>query len=783
MTLVYLALAWACGIWLAHLLWMQGALGCATPQWPFGVLATAAVVWVLGGRYLTPNPSPARRGESVSPLPGRLLASRAAGEGGREGRFAAALLVFLLLGAWRYHAHPFAACPTAADLAFYNGDEKHTVYATVEGVVVGYPDVRDVRAFYRVAAEKLTIGAATRPVRGEVLVQAPRFPEYTYGDRLLASGQLQTPPVLDDFDYRAYLARQGIHSLLRRARVERTARDEGSRVWAVLYGLRSRGAALLGRVLPEPAAALLVGMTLGIESGIAPAVAEAFKATGTTHVIVISGSNISLLSGALLAVLGRLLGKRRAVLPAAALILLYVLLVGADAAALRAGLMGVLYVFAIAFGRQSMAIVSLFASALLMTLLNPLALWDVSLQLSFMATLGLTLFTPAIEARLAGLIERRLPQERARQIMGVLNAALVVTLAAQITTLPLIVAYFGRLSLVSLLTNFLILPAQPPIMMGGMMTLVAGLLWEPLGRVLGVIPWLFLTYTTTIVRLTAAIPFASVELGALGRVLAPLYYAVLFGMLGVRKLETGSWKGLPWRRLGVGGLAAVGALWLGLTAVNSLPDGRLHLFFVPGEDGEAGLIVTPGGRRAWVWDGRGNGAALASATQPLLTGWRRGVDVALGPPTADGRPQASQVVDPAHLTPGTVIRLDDGVTLTRLGTSDGWALRLRYGEFRALLPSTLSPEAQAALLATGGDLTATLLKTAGPGTGAWPTAAFLAATASQTILWPQDTTYPPDVADLLVERGARRVSADAVIEVISDGQRVWLKQHSGEARR
>ena len=237
-------------------------------------------------------------------------------------------------------------------------------------------------------------------------------------------------------------------------------------------------------------------MLLGIESGIPDDVAEAFKATGTTHVIVISGSNIALLSGVLMAGLSRVLGKRRAAFPAIAGIILYVLLVGADAAALRAGLMGGLFILAIYFGRRSTAYVSLCASALFMTVLNPLTLWDIGFQLSFMATLGLILFTPTIEGQFERLLARGLTRERMRRVMGILNDALIVTLAAQVTTLPVIVYYFGRISLISLVTNFFILPAQPPIMTGGMATLVAGLAWEPLARGLALIPWLFLTYTT-----------------------------------------------------------------------------------------------------------------------------------------------------------------------------------------------------------------------------------------------------------------------------------------------
>ena len=94
-------------------------------------------------------------------------------------------------------------------------------------------------------AETVTVAGATHPVTGDLLVQAGRFPGYAYGDRLRVRGQLQTPPVLDDFDYRRYLAQRGIHSLMRRATVERVAEDQGSPFWALLYwaeGARLRAA-------------------------------------------------------------------------------------------------------------------------------------------------------------------------------------------------------------------------------------------------------------------------------------------------------------------------------------------------------------------------------------------------------------------------------------------------------------------------------------------------------------------------------------------------------------
>jgi len=745
MTLVYLTLAWGCGILACHWLWRWGLIGCHTSGWGFaGLVSLAALTTIL------------LRGQ-------------------RRGRWIGGLALMLLLGAWRYHARPLTLCATPADLAFYHRDSERIPWATIEGVVVGYPDVRDVQTYYRVRAESLTIAGQSWPVKGDVLIQASRFPTYAYGDRLRASGSLQTPPTFDDFDYRAYLARQGIYSLLRRARVEKIGQGEGSPFWALLYGLRARGSALLNRVLPEPAAGLANGMLLGIESGIPPAVDEAFQATGTSHVIVISGSNVALLSGLLLGLFRRLLGKRRAALPTAAGIVLYILLVGADPAAVRAGLMGILYVLGIFLGRESTAFVSLFASALFMTMFNPLMLWDVGFQLSFMATLGLMLFTPALRSRCASLLSRLLAT-RAQMAMGLLNEALIVTLAAQITTLPLILYYFGRLSLVSLAANFFILPAQPPIMAGGMATLAAGLLWEPAGRVLAILPWLLLTYTTAVVRLAASLPLATVETGMVGRMVAPLYYVGLFGAMGWRHLA------LPARRLLAGAVATLLPLWLGLTAIAALPDGRLHLIFIPGDGSEAALVVTPEGRRVWIWDGVGDEEALARAARPFLSGWRQGVDVVLGPSRPAPGP-AGQSIEPSQLPSGTRLRLGDNLMLRWYAAGGVWALE--YGSFRTLLPATMTPDAQMALLAdeSAADLQLTVLKAPGPATGAWPLPAFLAATWPQVILWPMETSYPPAVVELLQARSTARVPSDAIVEVITDGQQMWLHQWSSMGHR
>jgi hypothetical protein len=408
-------------------------------------------------------------------------------------------------------------------------------------------------------------------------------------------------------------------------------------------------------------------------------------------------------------------------------------------------------------------------------------LWDIGFQLSFSATLGLILFTPPIQARFERFFIRRLSEDRGRQVMGLLNDALIVTLAAQVPTLPLLIYYFGRLSLVSLVANFLILPAQPPIMIGGMTTLVVGLIWEVLGRIAAVIPWFFLTYTTTVVRALAAVPLAAVETGELGRLLAVLYGAGLTVALGLRRFprlrrmlpappHVGRWLA-----------AAVISGWLMMTALNQMPDGLLHVTYIPGEAGEALLITTPGGRRAWVWDGQGDGAALAAATRAELSAGRSAMSLVVGPGAGDHWPGA-RALEPERIPPGTVARLDGAVELIRLPAGDGWLLR--YGRFCTLVPTTIYPETQAELLRALPDgLPITLLKAPGAGTGVWPRGDFLATLSPQVILWPDDTTYPPNTVAWLNQRRATRIPGDGVVEALSDGDRMWLQRRSGMTKR
>lgn len=718
---------------------------------------------------------------------------------------------------------------TLASLATYNdgGDS-----VTVDAIVTGYPQQEGDRQRLRLRAESLVLpGGSRRSVSGDAIVTLPRYPVYRYGDRLRVVGLLETPPVLDGFDYRAYLARKGIHSQVRRAYADLVARDQGSVVYHVLYGVRARAQQVIGRILPEPHAALMSGILLGIESGIPEEVMEQFNATGTTHIIVISGFNISILAGIFLAIGTHLIGsEQRATYGAIGAVIAYTLLVGADAAVTRAALMGIAYLVAVRVGRQTAALSSLALAAFGMTAHNPGTLHDVGFQLSALATLSLILFVPGMtrwtESRLSFLGDHR------GVVMNLLNEALIVTFAAQLMTTPLVVSVFGRLSVVSLLTNLLILPVQAWVMLGGGAATIVGLLSEPLGRLLAWIPWAGLTWTFEMVEWTARLPYASVEVtGFDGRWLAG-YYTALLG--GWAMLQNDEWRKrasdlVRTRRAqvqtaGIAALAVVTVIpWL---LVYFGPDGRLHLTVFDVGQGDAIFIETPGGRQVLI-DGGEDPQLVLSRLGDAMPPWDRSIDLIVvshpdgdhlgGLPDVLERYEVARILDPEIPTDsalgdaweraatnegaslvraqrGQQFRIGDvhldvlwppATHLDKAGSDDNnnsVVLRLRYGEFCALLTGDIEAPAEQELVSSGNVSRCSVLKVGHHGSDTSTTPAFLDAVAPRVALISAGVDnrfgHPsPEVVERLQDAGVRifRTDTHGSIELITDGRQTWVR--------
>jgi competence protein ComEC len=787
MTLVYLAVAWLAGIALAKTL---------NPPWQIlPVLALAALLVLLLWR------------EDDAP-------------GGDRIRLGALCALMLALGVGRF----LLAVPRfdETSLATYNDVGR----VTLEGVVVGEPDERERYTNLRVQAARLTLpDGAEREIEGLALVKADRYPPRRYGDRVRVEGLLETPPILDEFSYRDYLARQGIHSLIRRAQITLLAENQASPLRYRLLAFKRYAQSILARILPEPQSALLTGILLGIETGIPADLMDDFAATGTTHIIVISGFNITIIAGIFAGLARRLFGQRWAAWVAIAGVVVYTIFVGASAAVVRAALMGLLYLWGRHMGRAAFAPTSLAAAAIGMTALNPYTLWDVGFLLSFAATIGLVFYTEPLEQAFERALTRVTSAERARKIVGLVSESLIVTLAAQVATTPVILYYFGRLSLVTLLTNFLILSAQPGVMIWGGVAMLLGMVVWPVGRVVGWVAWIFLTYTIEVVRLTARVPFASLPVQMDGW-MACAYYALLGGLTWWLAQPTERRSEL-WARFSsrletkvLVGVAAI-LLVLAFFAWRGLPDGRLHVVFLDVGQGDAIFIQTPSGRQVLV-DGGPSETALLAQLGRQMPFWDRTLDVmVLTHPESDHvtglasvleRYQVDAVVfrEMEHESEvyahwlrlleaegatiyrgeaGLRLALDEGLEMVVLhpgaelqgdANNDSIVARLTYGQISVLLTGDIEAEVEQQLVAGGATLASTVLKAAHHGSCNSTTHEFLEAVAPEVavISVGAENRFGHPCAEAL-ERLAGlpvyRTDEQGAIEVISDGSRVWVE--------
>ena len=323
------------------------------------------------------------------------------------------------------------------------------------------------------------------PVEGLLLARVSPGTSLQYGDRIRLEGRLETPPENEDFSYRNYLANQNIYSYMSYPTVDLLQHGQGNLILSALYSFRQRALDIVYRLYPDPEASLLAGILLGDQSGITAQVQEAFRLTGTSHIIVISGFNITIIAALFTFLFTRLLGTRRGAIVSAVGIILYTLMVGANPAVLRAAILGMLTLLGLQVGRKQVGLNSLVFAAALMALLTPTVLWDVSFQLSFAATLGIMLYADLFTGGFTNLAARFIPRQKAENLAAPVGEYFLITMAALLTTLPLMVYYFKRISLTSLIANPLILPAQPPLMVLGGLSVLIGMLFQPLGQLLG----------------------------------------------------------------------------------------------------------------------------------------------------------------------------------------------------------------------------------------------------------------------------------------------------------
>ena len=741
--------------------------------------------------------------------------------------YSSALLLLLAgaaLGAARYQQSQPIVDQT--HIAYFNNQT-----VTVSGLVVKPPAVYET---YQNVVLKTTglapVEGEPRAIQGRLLVRTPREESVAYGDWLQVEGDLEEASRTPLFDFRAYLAHQGILATMDDPAILTLSRGSGSPLMHLLLAMRERAQESINALFPQPQAALLSGILLGNDEMLPPELDNDFRAAGLTHIIAISGFNMAIIAGALLNGGRHLIGRRAAAWLALAGIGFYAAFVGAGASVVRAAIMAALFVIAAALlGRPTFTPAALLAAAFAMTLANPNALWDVGFQLSLAATLGLMLYVGTWTTTLRPRLHSLLGKEEGNAATRAAADVLLSTMAALLLTFPLLLYHFHTFSLVSPLANLLVLPAQPGLMAAGGLATIAGMINPLLGQPPAWIAWLFLTYTIVLARFFGGLPFATTSLTLTVAGVVVYYALIAFGTWSLRGLSAGTdaaqGRTLPLSRRArqVLLLAALIGGTLVIAWAGQRPDGRLHIAFLDVGQGDAILIETPDRRQVLV-DGGRYPALLLTRLGDQIPFWDKQLDLVVithadddhaagladlfdqygvgqllvnGVQGRSGTPYtvvlnaaADHGVPVQQALAGERIDLGAGVELEVLhagddsdnfdDNNDSVVLRLSYDQFSLLLTGDAELPVEQQLLAGGRNLQATVLKAGHHGSQEATSARFLQAVHPQLVIIsagaPNRYGHPhEETLQRIAATGALiwRTDQSGTIELSSDGKTIW----------
>jgi competence protein ComEC len=590
----------------------------------------------------------------------------------------------------------------------------HDQTIAISGTVDDDPVERRASRRVVVRLDHLVTGAGQTRTDLRIVATVYGITPLHYGDRVLLTGQLQEPPRFDQFDYRAYLAEQGIAGVMASARLVRVVAGSGDPFHAVLFALRRALIQTVDRALPEPQAALLLGVVFGYRATLAPLLQQQMIASGLVHIVVASGLNVALVARLVQQGLQRIWPAGAAIV---ALISIagYALLSGASPAALRATVMGALVIIAGMLRRDSRVFVSMAIAAALMLGIKPDLVRDVGFQLSFAATLGIVTWADPIAHRLAFL-------------PGALRDALAATLAAQAVSWPLLLAQVHQVSLIAPLANLLVVPLVPFMMVAGAAGAAAGTIlpaagWLPLQAAGAVGRWM-----EAVIQVTGSLPFA-----ALTTPYFPTRWFVAAailngGALAGVKLRRFFWQKRVWAVLGAAGLLAITLLLI-------RPDGQVHVYALDVGTGSAvlvrtanghqilidagpdadrfaqatGRVLPPTARTIDIWLITGGRRANVGAATAVLTRFRvRTIEVADPDPWSASLRGLVQQAQSAGIPVGSGNRPVglDGITVSAAADGRSWLIQAGRAAVAVVLPETswtsLPPSVDGAIFTSGG---------------------------------------------------------------------------------
>ncbi len=503
------------------------------------------------------------------------------------------LFIIFSVGILRYQVTLLS--PGETSLAYYNDRGEYQITAWVSAP----PDRRESGVYLELKAVDIMDPLECDPasvfkrVSGKARLHLPVDAPWDYGDMLRFKATPQTPGEDDDFSYKKYLSRQGIDTVIYNpAQVELVDVQQGNPLRQLLEDLRQSAKQVIFNQLPMPESSLLSGILLGLDNDLPSSLERAYRDTGTAHIIAISGFNMAILAGLFMFLFSRLFSLHWATLVTALVLISYTTLVGGAPSVVRAAIMAVMAFGGHLIGRRQASQNALWFTAAVMCLVNPGLITDAGFQLSFAATLGLVVFGRSLQQWAERTAEAIFGNSRGRKAAEMISQYFLFTLAAQVTTLPVIALQFGRISVSTLVSNPLILPFQPALLILGGIATILGMVIPLLGKVAAMLAWPLLAYTNNVVIELAKLKGGSLIIHPHTAWLILVFVIVACLLFIFRHFFTKILgRYFPWLVL----VLTIAATSIWSIAIHQ-PDGRAHLVLQRAGSSSVLTIHTPDGK-------------------------------------------------------------------------------------------------------------------------------------------------------------------------------------------
>lgn len=517
------------------------------------------------------------------------------------------ILIFLLLYRPVKHssskfilfAIPFLLCGylihSTNESFYYNGCllwEGESV--TVNGAIFTEPEFKEGKTRFLLSVKSVNGEVLTKQKELKLQITIYKkdiIPNLKYGSVVTLSGEIKTPlgrRNFGGFDTRKFLASREVSGTMSLSEKVLSIEDgiEASLLKNMGYNIKSLILGTLNKCLPQKESSVIAGMLIGYTADMPEEMEENFRRSGLSHVMAVSGANIAFL---LLPLLGLL--KKCGFNPrwysafAFPLMLFYVFATGMEASVVRAAIMAGVTLIGMILWRKTDIYCSMAVSAMIILFNNSFMLYDLGFILSFAATLSLVIFYKPIFNRLPTKIPK------------VIRDTLAGTIAAQLGVIPVIAYYFNTFSIISVLSNLLIVPLTGFITILGALLVIVGSILVPIGKALGFFTLIVVRIMLFGIEIMAKIPWAEIKIATPSIVILLMYYIVLLYLrYGHPKLSKDVGRPL---------LAGILSLCGVIILFSSIPNRSLQVYFADVGQGDCAIIRTPQGKNIII-DGGGS---------------------------------------------------------------------------------------------------------------------------------------------------------------------------------